>query len=246
MHEKKHLGFSSLRDVLSDKARALPDGRQEGKVLHSVHNVVMCSFAAMYFQDPSLLQFQRRMEDAKETSNLKTLFKVDSIPKDAQIREVLDEIDPLSLEEVFPDYFGRLQRGKHLEDYRVLGKYYMAVIDGSEYFSSENISCPGCLKRNGRFLHQIVQAAAVHPEKPRVIPLAPEEVKNTDGAGKQDCEVNAGKRLLEKLRRTPDCPSLSSPTDSTANSLLSWRPLPKTCATSSSRRNRTTKCSWST
>ncbi len=41
MHEKKHLNFSSLRDALSDKAHALPDGRQEGKVHHSVHNVVM-------------------------------------------------------------------------------------------------------------------------------------------------------------------------------------------------------------
>jgi hypothetical protein len=161
----------------------------------------MCAFSMMYFQDPSLLQFQRRMEDAKETSNLETLFKVHSIPKDTQIREVLDEVDPLSLEEVFPDYFGRLQRGTHLEAYRVLGRYYMAVIDGGEYFLSEEISCTGCLKRRGRFLHQIVQAAVVHPGKSQVIPLAPEEVKNTDGTEKQDCEVNAGKRLLEKLRR---------------------------------------------
>ncbi len=202
MHEKKHLGFSSLRDVLSDKARALSDCRQEGKVHHSVHDVVMCAFSMMYFQDPSLLQFQRRMEDAKETSNLETLFKVHSIPKDTQIREVLDEVDPASLEEVFPDYFRRLQRGAHLEAYRVLEKYYMAVIDGGEYFSSEKVSCPGCLRRNGRFLHQIVQAAVVHPDKSQVIPLAPEELKNADGAEKQDCEVNAGKRLIEKLRRT--------------------------------------------
>ena len=32
--------------------------------------------------------------------------------------------------------------------------------------------------------------------------LAPEEVRNTDGAGKQDCEINAGKRLLAKMRRS--------------------------------------------
>ena len=41
----------------------------------------MCAFSMMYFQDPSLLQFQRRMEDAQETSNLETLFKVHSIPR---------------------------------------------------------------------------------------------------------------------------------------------------------------------
>lgn len=201
MREKKHLNFSSLRDVLSEKARNLPDGRQEGKVAHSVHNVAMCAFATMYFQDPSLLQFQRRMEDARQTSNMKRLFHVDSIPGDKQIRDVLDEVDPASLEEVFPDYFGRLQRGTHLAPYRVLGRYYAAVIDGAEYFSSEKLHCPGCLTRNNRFLHQIVQAAVVHPDRSEVIPLAPEEVKNTDGHEKQDCEVNAGKRLIKKMRK---------------------------------------------
>jgi hypothetical protein len=142
VHEKEHFNFSGLRDVLSGKAGNLPDSRQEGKVDHSVHEVVMCAFATMYFQDPSPLQFQKRMEDAKETSNLKSLFHVDSIPKDTQIREVLDEVDPSSLEGVFTGYFGRLQRGKYLEPFRVLGKYYPVVIDGSEYFSSETLHCP--------------------------------------------------------------------------------------------------------
>ena len=189
MHEKKHLGFSALRDVLSEKARGLPDDRQEGKVDHSVHNVVMCAFAAMYFQDPSLLQFQKRMEDARQTSNLKSLFYVGSIPGDKQIRDVLDEVDPLSLEEVFPDYFERLQRGKHLESYRVLGKYYATVMDGSEYFSSEKLHCPGCLTRKKRFTHQIVQAALVHPDKSQVIPLVPrsgEEHRREREAGLRD------------------------------------------------------------
>lgn len=202
MHKKKHLSFSGLRDVLSEKARTFPDNRQTGKVDHSVHDVVMCAFSMMYFQDPSLLQFQKRMEEAKQTSNMKTLFQVQSIPRDTQIREVLDEVNPPSLEEVFSDYFMRLQRGKHLEPYRVLGKYYLAVIDGSEYFSSGEIHCNGCLKRKNRFLHQIVQAAIVHPDKRHVIPLAPEEVRNTDGTEKQDCEVNAGKRLVAKIRKT--------------------------------------------
>lgn len=201
MHEKKHLSFSGLRDALSEKARNLPDGRQEGKVEHSVHNVVMCAFATVYFQDPSLLQFQRRMEDARQTSNMKTLFCVDTIPGDKQIRDVLDEVAPALLEEIFPAYFGRLQRGKHLESYRVLERYYAAVIDGAEYFSSEKLHCPGCLMRNTRFLHQIVQAAVVHPDKSEVIPLAPEEVRNADGREKQDCEVNAGKRLIRKMRK---------------------------------------------
>jgi hypothetical protein len=30
----------------------------------------------------------------------------------------------------------------------------------------------------------------------------PEEIKNSDGKDKQDCEINAAKRLLEKIRKS--------------------------------------------
>src|SRR5208283_4494869 len=102
--------------------------------------------------------------------------------------------------------FRPLQRGKHLEQYQVLGRY-IAAIDGSQYFTSENISCPGCLIKEGkkgsiRYSHQIVQAALMNPHMRQVIPLAPEEVRNTDGKEKQDCEINAGKRLLARIRKS--------------------------------------------
>ena len=35
----------------------------------------------------------------------------------------------------------------------------------------------------------------------QVLPLAPEPVQNTDGTEKQDCEINAGKRLVTGIRR---------------------------------------------
>ncbi len=108
---------------------------------------------------------------------------------------------------IFEYFFSPLQRGKYLEGCRVLDKYYIASVDGSGYFSSDKICCPGCLRKenkkgNVRYEHQIVQAAIVHPGKRQVIPLAPEEVKNTDGTNKQDCEINAGKRLIKKIRQS--------------------------------------------
>jgi len=42
----------------------------------------------------------------------------------------------------------------------------------------------------------------VHPNLKQVIPLAPEPIRNIDGSSKQDCEINAGKRILKKIRRT--------------------------------------------
>jgi len=48
--------------------------------------------------------------------------------------------------------------------------------------------------------HQILQAAVVHPDLKQVLPLAPEPIKNTDGSRKQDCEINAGKRMISQIR----------------------------------------------
>jgi hypothetical protein len=207
MHTKKHLSFNALRKMLSRRFLEIPDFRQEGKVEHGVHDVLMSGFAMMFYQDSSLLQFQQRLQEAIHKNNLQTLFQVESIPKDSQMREVIDEVESQELEPLFEDFFRPLQRGKHLEGYRVLGDYYLISIDGSGYFSSDKIHCSGCLKKETKkgkigYEHKIVQAALMHPDQRQVFPLAPEEVKNTDGRDKQDCEIEAGKRLVRKIRRS--------------------------------------------
>jgi hypothetical protein len=202
MHVKSHLGFGGLRGILSERFSRVGDERDPDRTDHVIHDVLMSGYAVMYFQDPSLLQFQQGLEDELHDNNVKTLFGVAAIPKETQMRAVMDEVDSEELLPLFHSFYSALQRGKYLEPYRVPGKYYCGVIDGSEYFSSENIHCPGCLARGMRHTHQIVQMAIVHPDRKEVIPLAPEEVKNTDGAEKQDCEVNAGKRLIKKVRET--------------------------------------------
>jgi hypothetical protein len=44
-------------------------------------------------------------------------------------------------------------------------------------------------------------SAIAHPDLRQVLPLMPEEIRNTDGSEKQDCEINAGKRFIQKLRK---------------------------------------------
>lgn len=167
----------------------------------------MSGFAMMYFQDPSLLQFQRRMEEANQQNNLRNMFDVDVIPGDTQLRDQLDNSPSDKLEEVFSDFFRQLQRAKQLENYQFMPGKYLITLDGSGYFSSHKINCPSCLvttpkKGPPRYHHQILQAALVHPDCKQVIPLAPEPIRNTDGKDKQDCEINASKRILKKIRQT--------------------------------------------
>ena len=51
------------------------------------------------------------------------------------------------------------------------------------------------------YYHNMMCAAIVHPELKVVLPFAPEPVLKTDGASKNDCELNASKRLIGDIRR---------------------------------------------
>ena len=206
MKSKKHLSFTELRKAFSSLLRQLPDKRQQAKVNYSLHDAMMCGFACMYFQDPSLLQFQIQLRDAENRDNLMTLFEVSDIPEDTQLRDIVDGIHSEQLRPIFKEYFSRLHRGKHLEQYQFFPGFYLCSIDGTQYYSSGEISCNSCLKTNHRngqttYAHKVLQAAIMHPDMRQVIPLMPEEIRNTDGTEKQDCETNAGKRLIPKIRK---------------------------------------------
>ena len=205
MHQKKHLGFNGLIQNLSGSMHQIEDKRQAGKINHSVHDCCMSAFAMMFFQDPSMLEFQTRLEDKHHLNNLKTLFNVGSIPKDTQFREVVDEVPSYYLENVFTDFFRPLQRGKQLDQFRFLDGRYLIPIDGTQQFSSDAINCPCCLQKkmtSGKIIyyHQALCGAIVHPDNRQVIPIAPEPIQRIDGNTKQDCETNAGKRMLDKIR----------------------------------------------
>lgn len=51
------------------------------------------------------------------------------------------------------------------------------------------------------YQHQLLGLTLVHPDIKTVIPFCPEPIINADGAKKNDCEINASKRLLEQFRK---------------------------------------------
>jgi len=186
------------------------DCRQPGKIDYSINDAVMSGFACMYFQDSSIKAFQERLQDEREMNNLNTMFGVENIPCDSQLRNILDFLDSEIFRPVFKDVFKRLQRGKQLKEYQVFPNTYLISLDGSQYYCSENINCASCLttkhtdknnKETVVYSHKVLMAALMCPGVKQVIPLMPEEIRNTDGQEKQDCEVNAAKRLLPAIKK---------------------------------------------
>ncbi len=202
---KKNLRFSVLLEVLKDAFSRILDHRNPQKLNYQITDIYTAAFAMFFFQDKSLLEFQRQMENRYRLCNLTTVFGISKTPEDSQLRNVIDIHSYETILAIFKDYFSRLQRGKYLNKFQILGGRYLVTLDGSEYFSSKKLECEKCLSKehkNGTitFLHQILQATIVHPDMKQVIPLAPEFIRNGDGGKKQDCEINAGKRLIHTIR----------------------------------------------
>ena len=203
---KKNLRFSSLIDVIREATSLIPDNRKTDKTDYSLPDIYLSAFSMFYFQDKSLLEFQRQLENKYRYNNLCSVFGVSKIPKDTQLRDVIDNHSYEPIKKVFKDYYSRLQRSKHMEQFQIFDNKYLVTIDGSVYFSSNKLECDKCLTkkhRNGTttYQHQILQATIVHPDMKQVIPLAPEFISNSDGNVKQDCELNAGKRLISTIKK---------------------------------------------
>ncbi len=198
---RKHLSsdalFDALRTVLSD----LPDHRQ-GDPDIPWSDALMSAFAMFSLKAPSLLAFDKeRAED-----NLQRVYGIKRVPCDTRMREILDPVDPESLRPAFKQMFRGLQRGKALEDMVFVQGHYLLALDGTGYFSSKKVHCDSCLKKNHRngtvtYAHQLLGAALIHPDKREVIPLMPEPIIKQDGTTKNDCERNAAKRFIAKLRQ---------------------------------------------
>jgi hypothetical protein len=210
MRPLQHLTFEAYRELLGTQFGQIPDKRDPQRIDWKLPDVLMSAFAMFYFQHPSMLQFQQSMEKKTGQSNLQRLFGVTSVPSDTQMRTLLD--DPAAQEpvrRVLPLVFERMrQTGWTTRFVTPLHgvNYYTVVLDGSQYFSSEKISCPHCLERKDKtgevhYYHNVVGATLVRAGSHDILPLDAEEVRNTDGAEKQDCEINAGKRLIRRLRQ---------------------------------------------
>ena len=122
------------------------------------------------------------------------------------MRERLDPLSPKWLRPVFKGLFRQLQRGQAREEMVFLDGHYLLALDGTGYFSSKTVHCASCLHqvhRNGTttYTHQMLGAAIIHPDVRAVIPLMPEPIGKHDGTDKNDCERNAAKRFVVKLRQ---------------------------------------------
>jgi hypothetical protein len=198
---RKHLSADALFGLVRNGFAHIPDYRLSETDI-ALADALMAAFAMFSLKAPSLLAFDKERAEG----NLHTIYGIERVPCDTHMREILDPVSPKWLRPVFTSVFRQLQRGKALEAMTFLEGHYLLALDGTEYFASKTMHCASCLQRvhrNGSitYAHQMLGAALIHPDQRAVIPLMPEPIVKRDGTDKNDCERNATKRFVGKLRQ---------------------------------------------
>jgi hypothetical protein len=191
-------GFEQVPDQRAKNAKvALPDA-------------LMSGFAMFSLKDPSLLAFDERRATDR---NLESIYGIKNVPGDTQMRTILDEVEPVDIRPVFQSVHGQLERSQELRRFVFLGGSYLVSLDGTGYFSSKKVYCSACLQKVNQktgevtYYHQMLGGVIIHPKRREVIPLMPEPILKQDGESKNDCERNAAKRFLDRLKQ--DYPHLT-------------------------------------
>jgi len=149
----------------------------------------MSAFAMFSLKDPSMLAFEERRK--AEYSNLKSIYQINQIPCNTQMRTILDEVSPDELQPAYHAVLAEVQRGKVLEPMQYIEEGYLVPLDGTGYFSSVKLCSPFCLRKTnsatGKTTYhlQMLGAVIAHPERREVIPLIPEIISRQDGADKK-------------------------------------------------------------
>ena len=199
--------FDTIVNELHHCFEKLPDYRTGENIQYEIKDAALSAFGVFFTQSASFLSYQRLLNKGRNGSNLERMFRVERIPSDNQIRNLLDPLEPGMLAEVFARSMEELGAMGILDKFRSYDGRLLISVDGTQTVSSQKVSCENCSTRklaNGEthYAHPAILPVIVKAGESRVLVLEPEFITPQDGHEKQDCERAAIKRWVAGNKET--------------------------------------------
>lgn len=132
------------------------------------------------------------------------------MPHSDTLNYYLERLSPDCLSQLRKKLIKKLIRMKSFYRGKLLGQYWRVILDGTGLFCFKEKHCDNCLVKTvtqedgtkvKTYYHKVLEAKLVLSEK-IVISLDTEFIENEkEDVSKQDCEINAAKRLLKRLAK---------------------------------------------
>jgi hypothetical protein len=203
MSEERVSIFAKMINIFKDNIKNINDERrQRSDLKYSYTDIILGAFSMLYFQNPSWLSFQQKMQDNNGDNNAASMFGID-IPNQNHSKKLLDKLKPTVFKKVYDDILLKCETLGIINQFIFMKEYLLVAVDGVQYHSSQKVKCNCCqTKKDSKtgvvtYSHVAITPTLVHPKLKKVIALFQEFITNKDGDEKQDCEINATKRWLD-------------------------------------------------
>lgn len=189
---------------LAEKITGLDDPRKRKD--YSLAELVMGGIMLFVFKEGSRNAFDNDRREAMFRKNCRRAFKL-RLPSMDAVEDLYRLLGESQLESLKHLLVKTLIEKKLFYKFRFMGKKYFVAIDGTGVASYETDYCGQCTSKtskNGKttYSHNVLEAK-LSTHNGMSVSIATEWVRNENGKeyDKQDCELNAFKRLAVKLKK---------------------------------------------
>ncbi|MEG2460888.1 MAG: hypothetical protein RSB87_07245 [Clostridia bacterium] len=160
----------------------------------------------MFLSSGGSQRFTETAFDENYLQNIASIIKEEVLEKvpDAEIyTDVFSKIKCEDIEKLQYKINYRMLRNKTYENSKILGKYNI-LLDGTRFQKAYTSVSTEWLHEeiNDNIVYYVAMLEAKLAANLMAVPLCSEMIRNEDGKEKQDCEINAAKRLIVKIKET--------------------------------------------
>ena len=196
---------------LINKFEGLTDTRHQSYITYKMKVIFIVRLMGLMCEIKTMHELTREFNTKEAIKNIAKVcgLELEEIPHCDTINEIFKKVKIEEIEEIRKYMIVKMIRNKMLERFKIRGKYYLVVIDGTGLASSKKKYNKNCLVKNKidkkgkeyqEYSTYVLEAKLVVGEM--VFSIGSEFVENeTEDISKQDCEIKAFKRLAEKIKK---------------------------------------------
>lgn len=195
---------------LINQFNGLTDVRNQSYVKYEMKVIFIVRLMGLMCEIKSMQGLTREINTKEAIENIAKIcgLELEEIPHCDTINDVFEKVKIEELEKIRKYMINKMIRNKMLERYKIRGKYYHIIVDGTGLATSRKKYNKNCIVKNKtdkngneyqEYSTYVLEAKLVVGEM--VFSIGSEFVENEDeNVSKQDCEINAFKRLAKKIK----------------------------------------------
>lgn len=197
---------------LIKKLQRVKDPRNKSYIDYNVDILMLMTILKNVFCIESMNNMTKSFNQEECIENIKKILDFDNLEELPHYDTINNFLKRLSTEEIegIRDYMiSEMLKKRTFEGFRLRNKYWCVAIDATNLYNFTERHCKHCLKRehkdkNGNvirttYYHNVLEAKLILGDM--AFSIATEFIENeSEDVSKQDCEINAFKRLQEVLK----------------------------------------------